>query len=204
MKLSYIIEELLSPIVTPFILIFKLRYRSAEIVDFLRTSTVDVQGVGDVCSLAQLDLKMASQTSDETNFDRSSKFLFLLLQQVYLFYFSSTIITKDRVITSKFFCSTSKLATSIKRSSTVIRPYQEQGLSIFCDHFVTILCHQYLSPILLIILDSGNVPEWTNFTKSKSSTRPNVEFIAAWCLPSITSGTKHASDLTRKLSAVIY
>lgn len=71
MKLSYIIEELLSPIVTPFILIFKLRYRSAEIVDFLRTSTVDVQGVGDVCSLAQLDLKMASQTSDETNFDRS-------------------------------------------------------------------------------------------------------------------------------------
>ena len=79
MKLSYIIEELLSPIVTPFILIFKLRYRSAEIVDFLRTSTVDVQGVGDVCSLAQLDLKMASQTSDETNFDRSSKFLFLLL-----------------------------------------------------------------------------------------------------------------------------
>ena len=78
MKLSYIIEELLSPIVTPFILIFKLRYRSAEIVDFLRTSTVDVQGVGDVCSLAQLDLKMASQTSDETNFDRSSKFFSFL------------------------------------------------------------------------------------------------------------------------------
>ena len=87
MKLSYIIEELLSPIVTPFILIFKLRYRSAEIVDFLRTSTVDVQGVGDVCSLAQLDLKMASQTSDETNFDRSSKFFgFIFVASIFMLF----------------------------------------------------------------------------------------------------------------------
>ena len=46
-------------------------------------------------------------------------------------FFSSTIITKDRVITSKLFCSTSKLATSIKRSSAAIGPHQEQGLSHF-------------------------------------------------------------------------
>ena len=204
MKLSYIIEELLSPIVTPFILIFKLRYRSAEIVDFLRTSTVDVQGVGDVCSLAQLDLKMASQTSDETNFDRSSKF--------FCFYYCSKYIYPILVRPSSPKTELSLLNFSVRhpnwqpasneaqqlldRIKSKVRQYFETSLSPFCVTNTWV--------ILLIISDSGNVPEWTNFTKSKSSTRPNVEFIAAWCLPSITSGTKYASDLTRKLSAVIY
>lgn len=62
MKLSYILEELISPIVTPFILLFKLRYRAPEIVDFLRNYTVDVQGVGDVCSFAQLDTKRSESS----------------------------------------------------------------------------------------------------------------------------------------------
>ena len=44
MKLAYIIEELISPIVTPFVLIFKLRYRAHELIDFFRSNTVDVQG----------------------------------------------------------------------------------------------------------------------------------------------------------------
>nr|CAB3224237.1 autophagy-related protein 9A [Phallusia mammillata] len=55
-KASYVIEELLSPIVTPFILIFWMRRRSGEIVDFFRNFTVDIAGVGDVCSFAQLDI----------------------------------------------------------------------------------------------------------------------------------------------------
>ena len=45
MKLAYIIEELISPIVTPFVLIFKLRYRATELIDFFRSNTVDVQGM---------------------------------------------------------------------------------------------------------------------------------------------------------------
>lgn len=65
MKLSYIIEELVSPIVTPFILLFKLQNRAPEIVDFLRNYTIDVQGVGDVCSFAQLDTKRAGTDSAE-------------------------------------------------------------------------------------------------------------------------------------------
>ena len=84
----------------------------------------------------------------------------------------------------------------LDRIKSKVRQYFETSLSPFCVTNTWV--------ILLIISDSGNVPEWTNFTKSKSSTRPNVEFITAWCLPSITSGTKYASDLTRKLSAVIY
>ena len=52
-----IFHELLSPIITPFILYFALRKRSAEIIDFFRHFTVDVEGLGDVCSFAQLDLQ---------------------------------------------------------------------------------------------------------------------------------------------------
>jgi autophagy-related protein 9 len=70
----YLLEELISPIVTPFILYFGLRPKAQEIVDFLRQFTVEVVGVGDVCSFAQLDLHKhgqakwhacLSQTSDE-------------------------------------------------------------------------------------------------------------------------------------------
>nr|AWV66659.1 autophagy-related protein 9 [Brachionus plicatilis] len=56
-KFVYLLEELLSPIITPFILIFWLRPRAVNLVDFLRNFTVDVVGVGDVCSFAQMDTK---------------------------------------------------------------------------------------------------------------------------------------------------
>ena len=50
-------EELLSPIVTPLILCFSIRHKALEIVDFYRNFTVEVVGVGDVCSFAQLDVR---------------------------------------------------------------------------------------------------------------------------------------------------
>lgn len=56
-KAEYVLQELLSPIVTPFLLCFHLRYKSLDIVDFFRNFTVDVVGVGDVCSFAQMDVK---------------------------------------------------------------------------------------------------------------------------------------------------
>lgn len=56
-KAEYVIQELFSPIVTPFLLCFHLRYKSLDIVDFFRNFTVDVVGVGDVCSFAQMDVK---------------------------------------------------------------------------------------------------------------------------------------------------
>ena len=52
-----LIEELLSPIITPFVLLFMLRPRANMIIDFFRNFTVDVVGVGDVCSFAQLDVR---------------------------------------------------------------------------------------------------------------------------------------------------
>jgi len=53
----YLLEELLSPIITPVILIWHLRYKTQEIVDFFRNFTVDVVGVGDVCSFAQMEVR---------------------------------------------------------------------------------------------------------------------------------------------------
>jgi hypothetical protein len=47
----------MSPIITPFILLFWLRPRAAKLVDFLRNFTVEVVGVGDVCSFSQMDTR---------------------------------------------------------------------------------------------------------------------------------------------------
>uniref|UniRef100_A0A3Q2P7Z7 Autophagy-related protein 9 n=1 Tax=Fundulus heteroclitus TaxID=8078 RepID=A0A3Q2P7Z7_FUNHE len=56
-KAVFILEELLSPVVTPIILIFCLRRKSLEIIDFFRNFTVEVVGVGDTCSFAQMDVR---------------------------------------------------------------------------------------------------------------------------------------------------
>ncbi|XP_046397934.1 autophagy-related protein 9A isoform X1 [Ischnura elegans] len=60
-KAVYLLEELLSPLVTPFILCFHIRKRALDIVDFYRNFTVEVVGVGDVCSFAQMDVRRHGQ-----------------------------------------------------------------------------------------------------------------------------------------------
>lgn len=52
-----VVDELLSPLITPFILYFCLRPKAAEIVDFLRSFTIEVSGVGDVCSFAEMNVR---------------------------------------------------------------------------------------------------------------------------------------------------
>ncbi|XP_074659348.1 autophagy-related protein 9A-like [Tubulanus polymorphus] len=56
-KITCILEELLSPLITPFILCFSLRHRTLDVIDFFRNFTVEVVGVGDVCSFAQMDVR---------------------------------------------------------------------------------------------------------------------------------------------------
>lgn len=53
----HVLEELLSPLLTPYILCFQLRYKSLDIVDFYRNFTIEVTGVGDICSFALMDVK---------------------------------------------------------------------------------------------------------------------------------------------------
>ncbi|XP_058822812.1 autophagy-related protein 9A [Topomyia yanbarensis] len=57
LKAMYIVNELFSPFVAPFVLLFVLKPKSLDLVDFFRNFTVDVVGVGDVCSFAQMDVR---------------------------------------------------------------------------------------------------------------------------------------------------
>lgn len=56
-KAVYLLEELVSPVVTPIVLCFYLRHKALDIVDFYRNFTLEVVGVGDVCSFAQMDIR---------------------------------------------------------------------------------------------------------------------------------------------------
>ncbi|XP_015116924.1 autophagy-related protein 9A isoform X2 [Diachasma alloeum] len=53
----HLVEELLSPLFTPYILCFHMRQRALDIVDFYRNFTIEITGVGDVCSFAQMDVR---------------------------------------------------------------------------------------------------------------------------------------------------
>lgn len=52
-----LLEDILSPILTPYLMWRWMYPRSLDIVDFFRNFTVSVVGVGDVCSFAQMDIK---------------------------------------------------------------------------------------------------------------------------------------------------
>ncbi|CAH1789825.1 unnamed protein product [Owenia fusiformis] len=56
-KAVYLLEELLSPLITPLVLLCDIRHKAQDIVDFYRNFTVEVTGVGDVCSFAQMDVR---------------------------------------------------------------------------------------------------------------------------------------------------
>ncbi|CAD7087628.1 unnamed protein product [Hermetia illucens] len=83
LKAVYLLTELLSPFVTPFILMYSFRPRAIDIVDFFRNFTVSVVGVGDVCSFAQLDVRKhgnpdwqitQSSEDDEIPAEKEAKF----------------------------------------------------------------------------------------------------------------------------------
>ncbi|KAG5882034.1 hypothetical protein JTB14_003432 [Gonioctena quinquepunctata] len=57
MRMVGVLEEILSPILTPYLLLRWVYPRSLEIVDFFRNFTVSVVGVGDVCSFAEMDVR---------------------------------------------------------------------------------------------------------------------------------------------------
>ncbi|MFH4978527.1 hypothetical protein AB6A40_005236 [Gnathostoma spinigerum] len=57
LKAQYLLEELLSPILTPWILIFRIRPKAREFVEFFNEFTVSVDSLGDICSFATFDLR---------------------------------------------------------------------------------------------------------------------------------------------------
>nr|XP_018666906.1 autophagy-related protein 9A [Ciona intestinalis] len=73
-KAAFVIEELLSPIITPLLLIFWMRGKSHEIIDFFRNFTVDIAGVGDVCSFAQLNVNKHGDPQWQTESSHAPSF----------------------------------------------------------------------------------------------------------------------------------
>ncbi|XP_033639798.1 autophagy-related protein 9A-like [Asterias rubens] len=76
-KATYFLEELLSPLITPIVLLM-LRGKALDIVDFYRNFSVDVVGVGDVCSFAQMNIRnhgnpkwMTEGKSDATQYQQA-------------------------------------------------------------------------------------------------------------------------------------
>lgn len=57
MSVLAIIDDMFAPILTPFLMWRWVYPRSLEIVDFFRNFTVNVVGVGDVCSFAEMNIK---------------------------------------------------------------------------------------------------------------------------------------------------
>ncbi|KAM0748760.1 APG9-domain-containing protein [Meredithblackwellia eburnea MCA 4105] len=62
MKVALFVQELLSVIVTPFVLWYTLPQCAGPIVDFFREFTVHVDGLGYVCSFAVFDFKRHGDT----------------------------------------------------------------------------------------------------------------------------------------------
>ncbi|KAK6047864.1 autophagy protein Apg9 [Cooperia oncophora] len=56
LKWVFLLQELSSPILTPFILLFWIRPNCRELVRFFHDNTVRVDGLGDVCSYALMDV----------------------------------------------------------------------------------------------------------------------------------------------------
>ncbi|KAF7494009.1 Autophagy-related protein 9A [Sarcoptes scabiei] len=56
-KSTTIIEELISPLLVPYILIKHMRARSLDIIDFFRVYTLELADIGDVCTFSQLNLQ---------------------------------------------------------------------------------------------------------------------------------------------------
>ena len=55
----YLVDEMLSPLITPFVLYFQLRNRSGQVIDFLRNFTIDVSGMWK-CVSAKMQMSLAS------------------------------------------------------------------------------------------------------------------------------------------------
>ncbi|KAI6236777.1 Autophagy-related protein 9 [Aphelenchoides besseyi] len=56
LKVQFFFEEVLSPIITPLILLFRIRPQASAIVLFLHENTRTCESLGDVCTFATMDL----------------------------------------------------------------------------------------------------------------------------------------------------
>jgi autophagy-related protein 9 len=75
MKIVLFLQEVLSVVITPFILWYTLPKCSPAIVDFFREFTVHVDGLGYVCSFAVFDFKRHGDVRVSQSFTSSRRVL---------------------------------------------------------------------------------------------------------------------------------
>jgi hypothetical protein len=77
MKIVLFLQEVLSVVITPFILWYTLPKCSPAIVDFFREFTVHVDGLGYVCSFAVFDFKRHGDVRVSQSFTSSRRILLI-------------------------------------------------------------------------------------------------------------------------------
>lgn len=68
-RIIIIVEELLSPIVSPYILYRHMSNKSYDIVDFFRNCTIEIPSIGDVCSFAMMNIEKNGNPSLRREFE---------------------------------------------------------------------------------------------------------------------------------------
>ena len=68
-RIVIILEELLSPIVSPYILYRHMSSKSYDIVDFFRNCTIEIPSIGDVCSFAMMNIEKNGNPSLRREFE---------------------------------------------------------------------------------------------------------------------------------------
>lgn len=68
-RIIIIIEELLSPVVSPYILYRHMSNKSFDIVDFFRNCTIEIPSIGDVCSFAMMNIEKNGNPSLRREFE---------------------------------------------------------------------------------------------------------------------------------------
>jgi len=68
-RIIIILEELISPIVSPYILYRHMSNKSYDIVDFFRNCTIEIPSIGDVCSFAMMNIEKNGDPSLRKEFE---------------------------------------------------------------------------------------------------------------------------------------
>ena len=151
MQVQLFLEEMFSVVLTPYILYFVMPPCVADIVDFVAHNTVEVEGVGAVCSLAVFDLTRHGNTkygsspggaSSKQCRSRQGKVEKSLLTFIATYPTWEPPVGASALLTNMdryryFFLNTGRQLRYLKCSKLSLPVYQSNGHDGFC---ITLVC----------------------------------------------------------------
>ncbi|KAL4558687.1 hypothetical protein LXL04_036888 [Taraxacum kok-saghyz] len=117
-----LLEEMASIFLTPFLLIFVVPKRVDDILQFIADFTVDVQGVGDVCSFSTFDFQKHGNIKYASPHNSSRKSSQGKMEKSFLRCFQSSYPSWEPTTEGKQFLSTLKTFKEQKFQEQGIRP----------------------------------------------------------------------------------